>query len=290
MKFFKRICYIIIGVVLLAVSLYKLMPDTWRGPVIETWEQVKKEAGEYLGENLPKGQSPSGYMSEIPAWDNSTPYVFLNSDGTVIVPDSWDTTNYGDADTSINTGNYDLNKGDPEFTEEEIAQAQQNGAWIELSELDEKGRTGTAEAYITPEMLPVEERGSIASVKPSGWEQAKYPDCIPDLYLYNRCHQLAYCLTGLNDEERNLFTGTRYLNITGMLPFESMTLDHVRSGGSVLYRATPVFEGSQLTATGLILEGLSVDDGGASVRFRVFIYNEQPGIGIDHASGKSWKL
>ena len=153
--------------------------------------------------------------------------------------------------------------------------------------LDALGRCGTAYACVGQDLMPTEERGPIGQVKPSGWQLAKY-DCVDGKYLYNRCHLIGYQLTGENANEQNLITGTRYLNVEGMLPFENQVADHVRrTGGHVLYRVTPDFQGTELVARGVWMEALSLEDGGAGVCFSVYVYNVQPGITIDYATGES---
>ena len=153
--------------------------------------------------------------------------------------------------------------------------------------LDALGRCGTAYACVGQDLMPTEERGPIGQVKPSGWQLAKY-DCVDGKYLYNRCHLIGYQLTGENANEQNLITGTRYLNVEGMLPFENQAADHVRrTGGHVLYRVTPDFQGTELVARGVWMEALSLEDGGAGVCFSVYVYNVQPGITIDYATGES---
>ena len=135
--------------------------------------------------------------------------------------------------------------------------------------------------------MPTEERGSIGQVKPTGWHTVKY-DCVDGKYLYNRCHLLGYQLTGENANEENLITGTRYLNIEGMLPFENMVADYVQeTDNHVLYRVTPIFEGSDLLASGVLMEGYSVEDSGEDICFCVYAYNVQPGVVIDYATGES---
>ena len=133
--------------------------------------------------------------------------------------------------------------------------------------------------------MPTEERGSIGQVKPTGWHTIKY-DCVDGKYLYNRCHLLGYQLTGENANEENLITGTRYLNIEGMLPFENMVADYVQeTNNHVLYRVTPIFEESNLLASGVLMEGYSVEDGSEDILFCVYAYNVQPGVTIDYATG-----
>ena len=156
------------------------------------------------------------------------------------------------------------------------------------SELDELGRCGAAYANISKELMPTEERGQIGDVRPSGWHTVKYPDLIEDRYLYNRCHLIGYQLSGENANEKNLITGTRYMNVEGMLPFENEVADYVRkSDNHVLYRVTPVFEGNNLVATGVLMEAYSVEDRGEGVCFCVFVHNVQPGIEIDYRTGES---
>ena len=158
--------------------------------------------------------------------------------------------------------------------------------------LDALGRCGAAVAVVSPSTMPAEgeERGSIGMVKPTGWHTVRYDDLVDGRYLYNRCHLIGWQLSGENANERNLVTGTRYMNTEGMLPFENEVADYVdRTGGRVLYRATPVFEGDELICRGVRLEALSLDDGGLGVCFDVFCYNVQPGVGIDYVTGDSWR-
>ena len=136
--------------------------------------------------------------------------------------------------------------------------------------------------------MPTKERGIIGSIKPTGWHTVKYPGIIEDNYLYNRCHLIGYQLSGENANERNLITGTRYMNIQGMLPLESIVADYVKdTGNHVLYRVTPIFEGANLLASGVLMEAKSVEDQGEGVSFCVYAYNVQPGILIDYATGES---
>lgn len=156
------------------------------------------------------------------------------------------------------------------------------------SELDELGRCGEAVACIGVDIMPTEERGAIGMIKPSGWHTVKY-DVVDGKYLYNRCHLIGYQLTGENANEKNLITGTRYLNIDGMLPFENMVAKYVEdTGNHVMYRVTPIYEGENLVASGVIMEGYSVEDNGEGVNFNVYCYNAQPGVVIDYFTGDSW--
>ena len=155
------------------------------------------------------------------------------------------------------------------------------------SELDLLGRCGVVEAVLGIELMPTEDRGSIGQVKPSGWKTVKY-DNVEGKYLYNRCHLIGFQLSGENANEKNLITGTRYMNMEGMLPFENMVADYIReTKNHVMYRVTPVFEGDNLVAYGVQMEAKSVEDDGEGICFNVFAYNVQPGIKIDYATGES---
>ena len=177
-----------------------------------------------------------------------------------------------------------LNDNEPEFDDDFTTEA-----FEDYSELDDLGRCGVAYANICQELMPTEKRGDIGMVKPSGWHTVKYPDIIKDRYLYNRCHLIGYQLAGENANVKNLITGTRYLNVEGMLPFENDVADYVKeTGNHVLYRVTPVFDGDNLVASGVQMEAESVEDDGAGVKFNVYCYNVQPGIGIDYETGDSW--
>ena len=198
-------------------------------------------------------KEPPVSMEEIPDYSGD-PYVVLN--------DNW-----------------------PEFSAEDLTLE----PFETYSRLDYLGRCGTAYANICLEIMPTEPRGDIGQVKPSGWQTVKY-DCVDGKYLYNRCHLIGYQLAGENANERNLITGTRYMNVGGMLPFENMVASYVEeTGNHVLYRVTPVFEGKNLLASGVKLEAFSVEDEGEGICFNVYVYNVQPGISIDYATGESWE-
>ena len=177
----------------------------------------------------------------------------------------------------------ELNNNVPFFTEEDLTAA----SFEEYSPLDELGRCGMAYACVSTDLMPTEPRGAIGQVKPSGWRTVKY-DFVDGKYLYNRCHLIGFQLTGENANEQNLITGTRYLNVTGMLPFENLTADYIKeTGNHVLYRVTPVFTGDELVARGVVMEAMSVEDKGDGVLFNVYCYNVQPGVTIDYATGDS---
>lgn len=155
------------------------------------------------------------------------------------------------------------------------------------SELDYLGRCGTAYANVCLDIMPTEPRGEIGQVKPTGWQTVKY-DCVDGKYLYNRCHLIGYQLAGENANSRNLITGTRYMNVEGMLPFENMVDDYVEeTENHVLYRVTPIFNGDDLVAGGVQMEAFSVEDEGEGICFNVYVYNVQPGVVIDYATGDS---
>ena len=170
-----------------------------------------------------------------------------------------------------------INDNEPYFDKDNLT----TQSFEEYSSLDSLGRCGVAYANIG------EERGNIGMIKPSGWQIKKY-DFIDGKYLYNRCHLIGYQLSGENANEKNLITGTRYMNTEGMLPFENQVADYVQeTGNHVLYRVTPVFEGNHLVADGVLMEAMSVEDQGLDIEFNVFVYNVQPGVKIDYATGNS---
>lgn len=176
-----------------------------------------------------------------------------------------------------------VNGNVPYFTAAELTTT----SFETYSDLDTLGRCGVTYACIGQDLMPTKERGSIGMVKPTGWHTVRYDDLVDGKYLYNRCHLIGYQLTGENANTQNLITGTRYLNIEGMLPFENMVADYIQeTDNHVLYRVTPIFEGNNLLANGVLMEGYSVEDKGAGVSYCVFAYNVQPGIEIDYATGE----
>ncbi|MDD3347737.1 DNA/RNA non-specific endonuclease [Oscillibacter sp.] len=171
----------------------------------------------------------------------------------------------------------------PDFSPEELTEE----SFEQYSPLDALGRCGAADANVGVDLMPTEKRGEIGQVRLSGWQTVKY-DVVDGKYLYNRCHLIGYQLSGENANQRNLITGTRYLNVDGMLPFENLVADFVKETGyHVRYRVTPVYDGAELVARGVQMEALSVEDGGEGVCFNVFVYNVQPGVTIDYATGES---
>ena len=177
-----------------------------------------------------------------------------------------------------------VNNNEPFFTDSDMITT----AFENYSDLDSLGRCGVAYANICKEIMPTEKRGKIGMIKPSGWHTVKY-DVIKDRYLYNRCHLIGYQLAGENANPKNLITGTRYLNVEGMLPFENLVADYVNNTGNhVLYRVTPMFSDSNLVANGVLIEAKSVEDNGGGILFNVYCYNVQPGVGINYENGDSW--
>ena len=244
------------------------LPDS----LAEEIETAEKLAGEKLGRVRAALESRLASLFEKPEEEPETPEksaaVTLDT-----LPD-YDGIPY-----------VELYDNQPSFTEEEKAGTV---SWERYAELDWLGRCGAAMACIGQDLMPTEERGAIGMVKPSGWHTVRYDDVVDGKYLYNRCHLIGYQLTGENANEQNLITGTRYLNVVGMLPFEDQTADYVKeTGNHVLYRVTPVFKGLELVARGVQMEAWSVEDGGTGVCFNVYCYNVQPGVEIDYATGES---
>ncbi len=176
-----------------------------------------------------------------------------------------------------------LNDNVPAFSSDDLRQ----NSYEDYQPLDELGRCTAAIASIGKDLMPTEERGSIGQVKPTGWQTAKY-DHVDGKYLYNRCHLIGFQLTGENANKENLITGTRYLNVEAMLPFENMVADYIKeTGNHVLYRVTPIFEGDELVARGVQMEAMSIEDDGEGILFNIYCYNVQPGVEIDYATGES---
>lgn len=176
-----------------------------------------------------------------------------------------------------------VNNNVPYFADDDLTTT----SFETYGDLDSLGRCTAAYTCIGQDLMPTEERGDIGSVKPTGWHTVKY-DGIDGNYLYNRCHLIGYQLTGENANNKNLITGTRYMNVEGMEPFENMIADYIKENGNhVMYRVTPIFEGNNLLASGVLMEAKSVEDNGEGILFCVYCYNAQPGITIDYATGES---
>lgn len=176
-----------------------------------------------------------------------------------------------------------INDNKPFFTSGDLTTT----SYEKYSDLDDMGRCGVAIASVGKDLMPTEERGNIGSVKPTGWHSVRYQG-IDGNYLYNRCHLIGFQLSGENANEKNLITGTRYMNVEGMLPFENMVADYVKeTGNHVIYRVTPIFSAKNLLASGVLMEAKSVEDNGEGIEFNVYCYNVQPGIEINYATGNS---
>lgn len=179
----------------------------------------------------------------------------------------------------------EVNENIPFFTKEELSRSD---IFETYSDLDNLGRCGVSFASLCKELMPTEPRGEIGHIRPSGWHTVKYPEVIEDLYLYNRCHLIGFQLAGENDNEKNLITGTRYLNVSLMLPYENAVAAYIKTDGNkVMYRVTPIFIDTELVCRGVLMEGYSVTDSGKSICFNRFLYNVQPGIEINYLTGDS---
>ena len=206
---------------------------------------------------------------------------------TVSTTETIQTSEYADISASLpeysGSPYVSINGNIPDFKDEQLITT----SYEYYSELDYLGRCGYTEACIGRDIMPTEDRGNISHVKPTGWHSVQY-DNVDGKSLYNRCHLIGFQLTGENANVGNLITGTRYMNVDGMLPFEDLVADYVKeTGNHVLYRVTPVFVGEELVARGVTMEGFSVEDGGEGVCFNVFAFNVQPGIEIDYLTGES---
>lgn len=260
-------------------------PATSPAPTDETTvladNHTYQESDETTAKELGTGQLSDTVLVQQPNLPQaqSTPQTQQSSQ----LPTS--TTNLSLSEVPEFSGNayFAVNGNSPYFTDSDIT----NNSFETYSPLDSLGRCGVTYACVGQDIMPTEERGSIGQVKPTGWHTVKY-DCVDGKYLYNRCHLIGFQLTGENANEENLITGTRYLNIEGMLPFENMVADYVKeTGNHVLYRVTPIYEGANLLAAGVLMEGYSVEDRGDGVTFCVFAYNAQPGVKINYANGES---
>lgn len=249
---------------------------------IQSTESIEETIPESSSETVETVIAPTSESQETIQEENSNELFdeSLSTTAPLVIPE------FSLADVPIYSGNpyVVINDNNPYFSENELTVQ----SFESYSELDDLGRCGTAYACIGLDLMPTEERGDIGSVKPTGWHTVKYNDVVDGNYLYNRCHLIGYQLSGENANERNLITGTRYLNVQGMLPFENMVADYVKETGShVLYRVTPVFEGDNLLSSGVLMEAKSVEDAGDGILFCVFAYNVQPNIDIDYVTGES---
>ena len=215
---------------------------------------------------------PSGEVAKSP------------DDDTASITETEDMFQYNEVPQYSGQAVYKVHNNEPYFTKKEIT----DKSFEDYMPLDKLGRCQTATACLGTETLPDAPRGDIGQIKPAGWHTVKYPEYINGSYLYNRCHLIAYELSAENANEKNLITGTRYMNVSGMLPYENMTTDYIENTKNhVMYRATPIFVDDELVCRGVLLEGLSVEDKGVGLKFCVFCYDIQPNISIDYATGDS---
>ncbi len=212
-------------------------------------------------------------------------FIYYNQDKIIALMPQKETYSYNLSDIPSYTGEkyIIINNNEPYFSVSDYS----TKSFEKYSDLDSLGRAQVAYANISIEMMPSEKRGSIGMIKPSGWHTVKY-DIVDGLYLYNRCHLIGYQLTGENANEKNLITCTRQMNAKTMLEFENQVASYVReSKNHVLYRVTPIYDGNNLLAKGVLMEAFSVEDRGRGVKFNVFVYNVEDGINIDYTNGNS---
>ena len=220
------------------------------------------------------------YLSLIYKDDVNRYLTGVNNTSTIVTKNSY---NMGEIPEYDGSSYVVINNNVPFFNESELT----TKSFESYSELDPLGRCGVAVANVGVDLMPTEKRGSIGMVKPTGWHTVKY-DIVDGKYLYNRCHLIGYQLTGENANEKNLITCTRYMNTVGMLKFENMVADYVKTTENhVLYRVTPIYNGDNLLASGVEMEALSVEDNGEGIKFNVYVYNIQEGITIDYSNGNS---
>lgn len=222
---------------------------------------------------MPVSNKPVTTNVELPT-HTETPVAVVNTYDSLNIPEY--------------SGNpyVEINNNQPNFTENDFSVESHEV----YSNLDSLGRCGVAFANLSLDTMPTEERGKIGQIKPSGWHTVKY-DFVDGKYLYNRCHLIGFQLSGENANEKNLITGTRYLNVVGMLPFENEVADYIKkTGNHVLYRVTPIFKDNNLVADGVQMEAYSVEDYGKGVKFNVFCYNVQPGVYIEYSTGESFEI
>lgn len=221
-------------------------------------------------------ESPSDKPSSSDKSDNNT-----SSDGSLITTTGFDLSKIPEFN---NSPIYEYNDNKPLFTSDEIT----SKAYENYADLDNLGRVQTAMACLGEETLPTSSRGDINSVTPTGWKQKKYDTIKDGGYLYNRCHLIAHELAGEDANEKNLATGTRYMNVSGMLPYENLVRAYIDdTGNHVMYRVTPMFIGEELVCRGVLIEAYSVEDNGEGIKFCIYCYNNQPGITIDYTTGES---
>lgn len=260
------------ALLVVAVLLIKLVTGTLNSQDLEALTSL-------TGQGTPTTQAAAEYPNETTAESNPL------SPPESTVPGQTDNFVFSLEDIPAYSGEpyVVLNNNIPTFTKEDMSTA----SFEIYGDLDDLGRCTIAYANVGTDLMPTEKRGSISSVKPTGWHSVQY-DIVDGKSLYNRCHLIGFQLTGENANKKNLITGTRYLNVDGMLPFENMISDYVKeTDNHVLYRVTPIFQDDFLVAHGVQMEAWSVEDEGDGVCFNIFAYNIQPGVEIDYATGES---
>lgn len=277
MKKSVKFLAVIMSVILSATFLFScggnesVIADTTESTFTEQTEQTVTEA---ISESETEQTVPS--TTEAPSTKPATPTIAVTVSGNA-------KANLKQIPAFGSKPYVTVNDNQPGFASSELT----TSSFEKYSPLDSLGRCGTAYACLSKDTMPTGERGSIGQVKPSGWHTVKY-DCVDGKYLYNRCHLIGWQLSGENANEKNLITGTRYMNTEGMLPFENMVADYIKeTNNHVLYRVTPIFEGNNLVASGVQIEAYSVEDNGEGICFNVYCYNSQPGVIIDYATGDS---
>lgn len=274
----QRLISIAILILLIATALFVLKEKgvLCCGGSQSSQQDLPVVSGEPIAQGSPQPLSPQETKKPVSDPDNP-PDIYTTEFDYALVPESDGELPY-----------VEINNNEPFFSDADKGRVD---AFEIYSDLDSLGRCGVAYANICVDLMPTEPRGEIGSIKPSGWKQAKYDkDMVEGGYLWNRCHLIGFQLAGENANKLNLITGTRYLNVTGMLVFEDQVASYVKDepGNHVLYRVTPVFVDNELVARGVLIEAYSVEDGG-ELQFCIYCYNIQPGIGIDYQTGESWE-
>lgn len=289
-NWFKYAAICVVSVIAIALMPISLDNDNTELPVVEETaiesenEYVPIEETETVSLRIEETVVPEPSVAEETKQETVKDTQSEKKDTT---PDtqaiSTPTVSLSDIPTFSGTAYVEVNGNVPYFNDSELT----TSAFENYSSLDSLGRCGVAYANICTEIMPTEERESIGLIKPTGWHTIKY-DCVDGNYLYNRCHLIGFQLAGENANTKNLITGTRYMNVDGMLPFENMVADYVKeTNNHVLYRVTPIFDGKNLVANGVLMEAKSVEDNGEGILFNVFCYNNQPGVIINYADGSS---
>lgn len=278
---------LLLAAMLFVMTITSCVPYNTRNDASDTDTSTSSAQTEIVTSEMEKGTSSettTSAVSTTSVTESTAVSETTTSAATTVEPEKPTTPfSLSNIPPFSNTPYCEVNNNKPFFTDDEIT----TQSYEYYPDLDSLGRCGACIACISLDMMPTAEREGIGMVKPSGWQLSKY-DFVDGKYLFNRCHLIGYQLTGENANLNNLITGTRYMNIQGMLPYENKTADYIRSTGNhVMYRVTPLFEENNLVATGVLMEGYSVEDNGQGICFNVFCYNAQPGVIIDYANGEN---